>query len=228
MKKILVVDDEEHITSLVKAYLEKDNYQVAVAADGREGLHTARLIHPDLIILDIMMPGMDGIEFLRVLRQESTTPVIFLTARVEEEDRVLGLELGADDYMVKPFFPRELISRVRAILRREANKSGSAQVISAGGLKLNENEHIVQLDQNFIDLTPSEFDLLKTLMSAPGRVFSRLDLLDAVQGTRYDGYELTIDLHIKNLRAKLEAFSKTQFIETVYGVGYRFYREPSR
>jgi DNA-binding response OmpR family regulator len=225
MKRVLVIDDEVNLVSLVKAYLEKDGYQVFTAADGLEGLLTYHRARPDLIILDRMMPEMDGIEFLRQLRKESNTPVIFLTARVEEEDRVLGLELGADDYLVKPFFPRELISRVRAVLRREMKKEDSIPVLSGCGITMNETSHSVTVDGAFIDLTPSEFDLLKTLLANPGKTISRLDLLEAVQGTRYDGYERTIDLHIKNLRAKLAQVNPLEYIITVYGVGYRFRRE---
>lgn len=225
MKKVLVVDDEEHLTSLVKAYLAKDGYQVTVANNGRDGLTAVRRSNPDLIILDVMMPEMDGFEFIRTLREESETPVIFLTAKVDEQERVLGLELGADDYLVKPFYPRELISRVRAVLRREGKRSVTEQVYRLSGVVVDCTAHSVTVNDKFIDLTPSEFDLLKTLIASPGRVFSRLDLLDAVQGSRYDGYERTIDLHIKNLRAKLKHENGDEkYIETVYGVGYRFIR----
>jgi DNA-binding response OmpR family regulator len=225
MKKVLVIDDEEHLTSLVKAYLVKDGYQVTIANNGREGLDAVRRVHPDLIILDIMMPEMDGYEFIRVLRVDSDTPVIFLTAKVDEQERVLGLELGADDYIVKPFYPRELISRVRAVLRRQSKRSDEEQIYRLGGIMMDCTAHSVTVAGDFIDLTPSEFDLLKTLIASPGRVFSRLDLLDAVQGSRFDGYERTIDLHIKNLRAKLKQNNgEEKYIETVYGVGYRFTR----
>lgn len=225
MKRVLVVDDEENLTSLVKAYLEKDGYNVAVAGDGREGLATARRFKPDIIILDRMMPEMDGLEFLQAYRAESDTPVIFLTARVEEQDRVLGLELGADDYIIKPFYPRELISRVRAILRRDSIKEESAQVLSAGPIRLDTFEHTVTINNEHVYLTPSEFELLRQFMAHPGRAFTRLDLLDSIQGTRYEGYERTIDLHIKNLRAKLGKRAEgSPYIETVYGIGYRFQR----
>ena len=225
MKKVLVVDDEEHLTSLVKAYLVKDGYQVTIANNGREGLASARRVQPDLIILDVMMPEMDGYEFIRTLRNESETPVIFLTAKVDEQERVLGLELGADDYLVKPFYPRELISRVRAVLRREAKRIDVEQKYSMSGIVVDLTAHAVTVNERPVDLTPSEFDLLKTLIVSPGRVFSRLDLLDAVQGSRFDGYERTIDLHIKNLRAKLkQGHGEEKYIETVYGVGYRFSR----
>jgi two-component system alkaline phosphatase synthesis response regulator PhoP len=214
MKKVLVIDDEEHLTSLVKAYLVKDGYQVTIANNGREGLAAVQRVHPDLIILDIMMPEMDGYEFIRILRVDSDTPVIFLTAKVDEQERVLGLELGADDYIVKPFYPRELISRVRAVLRRQTKRSDEEQIYRLGGIMMDCTAHSVTVEGNFIDLTPS-----------PGRVFSRLDLLDAVQGSRFDGYERTIDLHIKNLRSKLKQKSgEEKYIETVYGVGYRFTR----
>ncbi len=228
MKKVLVIDDEEHLTSLVKAYLDKDGYQVTIANNGRDGLSSARRVNPDIIILDIMMPEMDGYEFIRIFRQESDTPVIFLTAKVDEQERVLGLELGADDYLVKPFYPRELISRVRAVLRREAKRKDNSQQFNLAGICLDCLDHTVTVDKVYVNLTPSEFELLKTLMSSPGRVYTRLDLLDSVQGTRFDGYERTIDLHIKNLRAKIgQKKGKETYIETVYGVGYRFTREGS-
>jgi len=225
MKKVLVIDDEEHLTSLVKAYLVKDGYQVSIANNGREGLTIFHRVRPDLIILDIMMPEMDGYEFIRTLRNESDLPVIFLTAKVDEQERVLGLELGADDYLVKPFYPRELISRVRAVLRREAKNCDHSQRYQASGIVMDCSTHMVTVNDDYIDLTPSEFEILKILIASPGKVFTRLDLLDVAQGTRFDGYERTIDLHIKNLRAKLgKERGKFSYIETVYGVGYRFTR----
>lgn len=225
MKKVLVIDDEEHLTSLVKAYLVKDGYQVFIANNGLDGLTEFHKAHPDLIILDIMMPEMDGYEFIRTLRSESDVPVIFLTAKVDEQERVLGLELGADDYLVKPFYPRELISRVRAVLRRQTKQCGEKSLLQANGIALDCSSHLVTVNGQTIDLTPSEFELLKALISSPGKVFSRLDLLDASQGTSFDGYERTIDLHIKNLRAKLgKENGKFSYIETIYGVGYRFKR----
>jgi DNA-binding response OmpR family regulator len=222
----MVVDDEMRLVSVVEAYLEQEGFRVVKASNGREALFVAREEKPDLIILDVMMPEMDGYEFMRHHRKEKETPIILLTAKVEDDDKVIGLELGADDYITKPFRPRELIARVRAVLRRTGKTQPKAQVLRAGPITLDREAHFVKIDDGYIDLTPSEFDLLATLMSAPGRAFSRLDLLDRLQGTAYEGYERTIDVHIKNLRAKLETDSKSpQFIETVYGVGYRFRRD---
>ncbi len=225
-KTILVVDDEERILHLLKDYLEQENFRVVTAADGREALFVARHEKPDLIVLDLMMPEMDGHAFMRQHRQERETPIILLTARVEETDKVLGLELGADDYITKPFSPRELTARIRAVLRRSGMTAPEPEVLRVGGITLDRGGHAVEVEGRGVDLTPSEFDLLAALMSAPGRVFSRLELLDRVQGTAYEGYERTIDVHVKNLRGKIEADStKPVYIETVYGVGYRFARE---
>jgi len=225
-KTILVVDDEQRLVSVVKAYLEQDGYRVVTASDGREAIHVARQEKPDLIILDIMMPEMDGYEFLRLHRKERETPVIMLTARVADDEKVIGLELGADDYVTKPFKPRELIARVRAVLRRVGQTEPAAQVLRAGDIVLDRDSHSVTVREQYVDLTPSEFDLLATLMSSPGRAFSRLDLLDRLQGTAYEGYERTIDVHVKNLRSKVEDDPRSPcYIETVYGVGYRLSRD---
>lgn len=225
-KTILVVDDEQRLVSVVKAYLEQEGFRVVTASNGQEAIHIARQEKPDLIILDIMMPEMDGYEFLRVHRKERETPVIMLTARVADDEKVIGLELGADDYVTKPFKPRELIARVRAVLRRVGKTEPTAEILRVGDITLDRDSHTVMVGDQFIDLTPSEFDLLATLMSSPGRAFSRLDLLDRLQGTAYEGYERTIDVHIKNLRAKVEDDPRIpRYVETVYGVGYRFSRE---
>jgi len=222
-KTILIADDEERLVSLVRAYLDQDGYQVVTARDGREALFVARQARPDLIILDLMMPEMDGYEFLRLHRQEQNTPIILLTARVEESDRILGLELGADDYVTKPFSPRELVARVRAVLRRSGQSEPPAAVFQAGDITLDREAHLVTIGGSPVDLTPSEFDLLSTLLATPGRAFSRLELLDRIQGTAYEGYERTVDVHVKNLRAKIEEDPHNpRYIETVYGVGYRF------
>ncbi|MGA9190623.1 MAG: response regulator transcription factor [Anaerolineales bacterium] len=227
-KTILVVDDEERILHLLKDYLEQESFRVVTAADGREALFVARHEKPDLIVLDLMMPEMDGHAFMRQHRKEHETPIILLTARVEETDKVLGLELGADDYITKPFSPRELTARIRAVLRRSGMTAPEPEVLRVRGITLDRAGHVVEVDGNGVDLTPSEFDLLAALMSAPGRVFSRLELLDRVQGTAYEGYERTIDVHVKNLRSKIEPDSANPtYIETVYGVGYRFGRENS-
>jgi DNA-binding response OmpR family regulator len=221
-----VVDDEKRLVSVVEAYLEQEGYRIVKAYNGRDALHVARDEKPDLIILDVMMPEMDGLEFMRHHRKEKDTPIILLTAKVESDDRVIGLELGADDYVTKPFRPRELLARIKAVLRRVGETKPVASKLRSGEIALDREEHTVQVSGEYVDLTPSEFDILTALMSSPGRVFSRLELLDLIQGTAYKGYERTIDVHIKNLRAKIEADSRDpHYIQTVYGVGYRFARE---
>jgi len=225
-KTILVVDDEQRLVSLVGTYLTQSGFRVVTASNGLEALSVGRHENPDLIILDIMMPEMDGYEFMRKYGADHDTPIILLTARVEEEEKVVGLELGADDYVTKPFRPRELIARVKAVLRRSGMKAPEAKVLHVADVRLDRDNHTVHVADRFVDLTPSEFELLAALMSAPGRVFSRLDLLDVIQGVRFKGYERTIDLHVKNLRAKIEPLPRSpRYIETVYGVGYRFVRE---
>ncbi len=223
---IMVVDDEKRLVSLVESYLAQAGYRVVTAFNGREALTVAEREKPELIILDLMMPEMDGNEFLEVFRRQHNTPIILLTARVEEEEQVIGLDLGADDYVTKPFRPRELMARVRAVLRRAGQVEPPARVLTAAGITLNRDDRSVKVSGRYVDLTPSEFDLLAALMSAPGRVFSRLDLLDIIQGIRYEGYQRTIDLHIKNLRNKIEPNPRAPlYVETVYGAGYRFVRE---
>ncbi len=225
-KTIMVVDDEKRLVSLVESYLTQEGYRVVTAYNGREALTLAQREKPDLIVLDVMMPEMDGYEFMRRHRTEHNTPIILLTARVDDEEKVIGLEVGADDYMTKPFRPRELVARVRAVLRRAGEKEPSAKVLKAADIVLDRDTRMVRVGDNFVDLTPSEFDILTALMSSPGRVYSRLDLLDIIQGVRYEGYERTIDTHIKNLRGKIEKNPRApKYIETVYGVGYRFKRE---
>ncbi len=225
-KTILLVDDEERLISLVKAYMAQEGFRVVTASDGRQALFVARQEKPDLIILDLMMPEMDGYEFMREHRKERETPIIMLTAKIEENDKILGLELGADDYITKPFSPRELMARVRAVLRRAGKATPEADVLRVAGVMLDRDSHLVQVREAVVDLTPSEFDLLAAMMASPGRTFSRFDLLDRIQGVAYEGYERTVDVHIKNLRAKLEDNPrKPRYIETVYGVGYRFARE---
>lgn len=219
---ILIVDDEKRLVSLVQSYLAQEGYRVVTAYNGRDALEVADREKPDLIILDIMMPEMNGYEFMRVHRAEQDTPIIMLTAKVEDEDKVIGLELGADDYVTKPFKPRELMARVRNILRRAGKNEPKGKRLKAGSISLDHDTREVTVEDRSVDLTPSEFDLLAALMGSPGRVYSRLDLLDVVQGVRYEGYERTIDTHIKNLRAKLEEDArKPYYIETVYGIGYR-------
>ncbi len=223
---IMVVDDEKRLVSLLEAYLSQEGFHVIKASDGREALFMARQEKPDLIVLDIMMPEMDGYEFMRLHRKERNTPIILLTARVDKDDKVIGLELGADDYVTKPFRPRELLARIRAVLRRRGETEPTAEVLRSSDITLDRESHTVKVGDEYVDLTPSEFDLLATLLSAPGRAFSRLDLLDRIQGTAYEGYKRTVDVHIKNLRAKIESDPRSpRYIETVYGVGYRFTRE---
>lgn len=221
----MVVDDEKRLVFLVESYLKQEGYRVVTAYNGAEALTVAQREKPDLIILDVMMPEMDGYEFMRRHRAEHNTPIILLTARVDDEEKVIGLEVGADDYITKPFRPRELMARVKAVLRRAGEREPAAKVLKAADIVLDRDSRTVKVGDRFVDLTPSEFDILTALMSHPGRVYSRLDLLDIIQGVRYEGYERTIDTHIKNLRGKIEDDPRApKYIETVYGVGYRFKR----
>ncbi len=225
-KTIMIVDDEKRLVSLVESYLIQEGYRVVSANNGVEALPIASREKPDLIILDLMMPEMDGYGFMREHRKELDTPIILLTARVDDDERVIGLELGADDYVTKPFRPRELVARVRAVLRRAGKSEPKAKLLQVADISLDRDTRAVMVAGRPVDLTPSEFDLLAALLNSPGRVFSRLDLLDILQGIRYEGYERTIDTHIKNLRAKIEPDSRSpRYIETVYGVGYRLTRE---
>ncbi len=219
---VLIVDDEKRMVSLLKSYLEQEGYRVSTAYNGREALDASRREKPDLVVLDIMMPEMNGYEFLSEHRKESDTPIIMLTAKVEDDDKIIGLELGADDYVTKPFKPRELMARVRNVLRRAGKNEPKGQTLKVLDITLNRETREVSVGNRDADLTPSEFDLLAALMTVPGKVFSRLDLLDVIQGVRYEGYERTIDTHVKNLRSKIEDDPKNpNHIETVYGVGYR-------
>jgi DNA-binding response OmpR family regulator len=220
---ILVVDDEKHIVNLLRAYLEEAGYRVVTASDGRQALFAARHEKPDLVVLDLMMPEMDGWEFTRRFRQESGAPVIMLTARVDDVDKILGLELGADDYVTKPFSPREVVARVRAVLRRSFQAPVAREVLRVDDLVLDMETHTVTRAEEHIDLTPTEFNLLAALMERPGRVMSRLELLESAQGDAYEGYERTVDVHIKNLRRKLEPDHRDpRYILTVFGLGYKF------
>jgi len=221
-KTILVVDDEARLVALLEAYLKQEGFRVVSAENGRQAAEVARREKPDLIVLDIMMPEVDGLQFLREHRRRADTPVILLTARVEDEDRIVGLELGADDYLTKPFRPRELLARIRAVLRRSDGSVPPASSLQHRELRLDRERHQVTLAGREVDLTPSEFELLAALMSRPGRVFSRLELLERMQGIGYEGYERAIDVHVKNLRAKIEPDSRhPEYVQTVYGVGYR-------
>ena len=224
VKTILVVDDKANVRTLVKDYLTQENYRVVTAENGQQGLYAARHEKPDLILLDIMMPEMSGYDFLRAFRKEKDTPIILLTARMEESDKVLGLELGADDYVTKPFGMRELAARIQAVLRRAAKESAAAsEVLRSGDLMMDKGSHVVKVREEVVNLTPSEFDLLAVLMGAPGRAFTRMELLERMQGSAFEGVERTIDVHVRNLRAKIEADpAQPVYIETVFGVGYRF------
>lgn len=223
MSKVLVVDDDPGIVKVVRAYLEQDGFRVLVAHDGKKAMQIARNERPDLVILDLMLPEMDGWDVCRALRKESDVPVIMLTARVEESDKLIGLELGADDYVTKPFSPRELVARVRSVLRRVQGMPPEPERISRAHITVDTTRHAVTVGDESIDLTPTEFDLLATLMGDPGRAYTRSQLLEQTQGYAYDGYERTIDVHIKNLRQKIEADpGNPRHIKTVYGVGYKF------
>ena len=224
---ILIVDDKISLLKLVEEYLEGHNYRVLKATNGQEALFTARRQKPDLILLDIMMPEVDGYDFIRAYRQEADTPIIILTAKLEETDKVLGLELGADDYVTKPFGMRELLARIRAVFRRVNNNSNPPEFLRVGDIFLDRSTHDVQVSGSSVQLTPSEFNLLAILMSTPGRVYPRLELLEGLQGTANEGVARTIDVHIRNLRTKIEPDpSNPRYIETIFGVGYRFQPYP--
>ena len=221
---ILIVDDETKIVKTVRAYLENAGFQVATAGSGQTALTTFRHQRPALVVLDLGLPDMDGLDVARAMRRESDVPLIMVTARVDETDRLIGLELGADDYVTKPFSPRELVARVRAVLRRtQGDREAPPPPIVAAGVSIDLERRQVRIDGREIELTPTEFDLLTVLARHPGRVFSRLELLDRVQGYAFEGYERTVDAHVKNLRQKIEPDPKNpRYVETVYGVGYRF------
>jgi len=222
-QKILVVDDELDIVKVVRAYLEQASFRVITASDGQQALAVFRHEQPDLIVLDLNLPKMDGLDVCRAIRRESSVPIIMLTARVEETDRLIGLEIGADDYIVKPFSPREVVARVRTVLRRTAPPAEPPSIIAIGALTIDPIKHEVQLHGRSIDVTPSEFNILLALAAQPGRAFSRMELLDAAQGEAYEGYERSIDVHIKNLRQKLgDEPRDPTYVLTVYGVGYKF------
>jgi DNA-binding response OmpR family regulator len=222
-KRILIADDEQHILDTVGSYLKSEGYDVITAHNGREALFTFRHEQPDLVILDVMMPEMNGWEAARLIRKESSVPLLFLTARIDDIDQITGLEIGADDYVTKPFSPRVVVARVRALLRRTGDDLGSdVQIWRVGDLELNAVSHVATVGGKRIDLTPSEFSLLQALIARPGRVFTRMELLDYVQGEAYAAYERSIDVHVKNLRNKIEDDPRNpQYVETVFGVGYR-------
>ncbi len=220
-QRILVVDDDKQITRLVQSYLEEAGFAVLTAHDGENALRVIRHERPDLVVLDLMLPGKDGLEITRALRADerlATIPILMLTARVEDTDKILGLELGADDYMPKPFNPREVVARVRAILRRTGNAPKAPRVLAAGSLRLDTDRHVVQVAGQTVEMTPTEFELLRALMENPDHAFTRSELIEQALGYAYEGMERTLDSHIKNLRKKIGA----EHIETVFGVGYRF------
>ncbi len=228
---VLIIDDEPKIVELCRDYLAAAGFEVLTAADGPSGLALARREKPNLVVLDLMLPGMDGLDVCRELRRDGSIPIIMLTARVEESDRLVGLELGADDYITKPFSPRELVARVRSVLRRASGISGPNEIIRAGSLSLDRARFRVMLGDREIPVTLTEFEILAALVSQPGRVFSRAQLLTVVRGIAFESYERAIDSHIRNLRRKLEAqpgrpqgepSDESAHILTVHGVGYKF------
>lgn len=226
MALILIIEDEPELVKILRSYLEKAGYNVVTASRGDQGLAVWQRQPPDLVLLDLNLPGMDGLDVAREIRRKDDTPIIMLTARVEETDRLIGLELGADDYITKPYSPREVVARVRAVLRRSGKTTAVLKLIHVHDLDIDLDAHTVNRDGSLIELTPTEFSLLAALASQPGRAFSRLQLLEAVQGIAYEGYERTVDAHVKNLRAKLEPDPKEpRYIETVFGVGYKL-RKP--
>ena len=226
-KKILVVDDELKIVKLVRAYLERAGFTVVTAHDGQEALAVFRYERPNLVVLDLMLPGMDGLDVCRAIRRSSDVPIIMLTARDEEVDRLIGLELGADDYIVKPFSPREVVARVRAVLRRTEGQPVEPEVVIAGDVTLDLPHRTARVQGRPVELTATEFDLLTVLARHPGQVFTRMQLLDLVQGEAYEGYERTIDVHVKNLRRKLGDDPRNpRYIVTIRGMGYKFSDEP--
>jgi len=221
-KTILVVDDQANVRRLLREYLEEEGFHVVVAENGRDALYAARREKPDLILLDLMMPEMSGYEFMRTFTKEQDTPIILFTAKLEESDKVLGLELGADDYITKPFSMRELVARIRAVLRRVEKGASDSEVLRVADITLDRGARTVTVGGRNVRLTPTEFELLATLMAAPGRVFSRAALLEAIQGVSIETMERAIDVHIRNLRTKIEPdASHPRYIETVFGVGYR-------
>jgi DNA-binding response OmpR family regulator len=221
---ILVVDDQSSVRQLLQEYLTSQGFRVITATDGHEALYTARHQQPDLVLLDIMMPKMNGYQFLRLFRQECPTPVIIITAREEETDAVAGLDLGADDYVTKPFRMRELTARIHAVLRRVEEVSEKNKILRSGEVVLDQSRHMITVNGNPITLTPIEFDLLAVLMHAPGQVFTRTQLVEHLGNSGFTGLDRTLNVHIRNLRTKIESDpGNPKIIETVFGVGYRFH-----
>ena len=225
MTKILIIEDEPELVKVIRSYLENAGFSVITAYRGDTGLANWEMNSPDLVILDLNLPGKDGLDVAREIRRKSNTPIIMITARVEEADQLVGLELGADDYITKPFSPRVLVARVRALLRRMESQGDEQAVLRIEEFEIDPTAHLVTRAGETIELTPTEFNLLVALTGQAGRAFTRLQLLEATQGVTYEGYERTIDAHIKNLRAKIEPDPKKPiYIETVFGIGYRFKR----
>ena len=223
MKTILIVDDEPKIVQLARDYLEHAGFAVITAPDGKAALISVRSNKPDLIVLDLGLPQLDGLDVTRSIRKDSNVPIIMLTARAEETDKLIGLELGADDYITKPFSPKELVARVRTVLRRTENTDSTAEIIRAVDLTLDVPRMKVTRADETIELTPTEFQLLAALAQQPGRIFTRAQLLDAVRGVAFESYERAIDAHIKNIRHKIEPNTREpRYVLTVYGVGYKF------
>jgi DNA-binding response OmpR family regulator len=224
MRAILVVEDEMKIARLVRDYLEHAGFEVIVTSDGQSALASVRRSKPDLMVLDLGLPGTDGLDVTREVRRTSNVPIVILTARGDESDRVAGLELGADDYVVKPFSPKELVARVRAVLRRtESATAGGPEMLRAADVEVDSVRMRVSVAGRPVQLTPTEFELLKTLVRQPGRVFTRAQLLDAVHGVAIESYERAIDAHVKNLRKKIEPLpGRPRYLLTVHGIGYRF------
>lgn len=221
-KHILIVEDEEKIAKLLCDYMEAAGFRTSTQTNGDRVVAQIKKDMPDLILLDIMLPGMDGMEVCKEIRKFSNVPIMMITARVEEIDRLLGLELGADDYICKPFSPREVVARVKAVFRRVHAESGADSLV-VGPVSLNAETHQVMIDKHVLNLTPNEFGLLKVMMAHPNRVFSRSELINRVQGYDFEGYDRTIDTHIKNLRKKIaQRLAGREIISTIYGVGYKF------
>ena len=226
MKQILVVDDEPRIAEICRDYLERAGFKVTIAGNGADALTLARATQPDLVVLDLGLPKMDGLDVTRTLRKRSNVPIIMLTARVEESDKLIGLELGADDYITKPFSPKELVARVRAVFRRIDIGPGQADVVRVADVTLDVPRLQAKVGDRTVDLTSTEFELLALMMRQPGRVFTRGQLLDAVRGDELESLERVIDVHVKNLRRKLEPDPRNpRYVLTVYGVGYKFAEE---
>ncbi len=226
MPKILIIEDETELIRVLRSYLEKAGMSVVSAARGDTGLSLWEHERPDLVLLDLNLPGLDGMDVAREIRRKTDTPIIMVTARVEETDRLIGLEIGADDYIIKPYSPREVVARVRAVLRRSTANTPPPQRLTIADLEIDLEAHSVTRGGQSLDLTPTEFSILATLAGQPGRAFSRLQLLEANPGVTYEGYERSVDAHIKNLRAKIEPDPRQpRYIETVFGIGYRLHKD---